>query len=198
VKVFSDKFHAALEHVLRQEGGWSDHPKDPGGATYKGITLKLYREFKRNPAITKEQLRRITAEDVYAIYHDLYWRNIRGDELPAGVDLEIFDAAVNSGVKTAGLMLQRAIGQFSPFDIKKDGVIGSQTIAAARGIVPERLLDEIGARRIVYYGLLRTFVTFGLGWARRKTSIGRAAYALVVAGRLAASFLSTEEGKSNV
>lgn len=178
-RIFSAAFHAALKHILEAEGGWSDHAKDPGGATMRGITLKVFREFHNNKALTKADLKRISMQDVYEIYHDRYWRNVRGDELPAALALMMFDAAVNSGVKNAGLALQRAIKSYSPIKLSPDGVIGPQTLAALGGLDVKRLVDEFAARRMHFYSLLRTFAFFGLGWSRRLMAAKRAADALL-------------------
>lgn len=182
-RIFSPAFHAALKHVLEAEGGWSDHAKDPGGATMRGITLKVFREHMNNPALTKADLRAIPMQTVYEIYHDRYWRNVRGDELPPALALMMFDAAVNSGVKNAGLALQRAIKSYSPFKLAPDGVLGPQTLAALKGLDVQRLVDEFAARRMHFYSLLRTFAFFGLGWSRRLMAAKRAADALLPAAK---------------
>ena len=74
-----DNFESSLKHLLPHEGGWSDHPADPGGATMKGVTLEVFREFKRNPHITKEELRNISDEDLATIYKKRYWDAVRAD-----------------------------------------------------------------------------------------------------------------------
>ena len=108
----------ALTHVLKSEGLWSDDPQDSGGATMKGITLSTYREWKRNPHISKEELRVIPDEEVYNLYKELYWNKVQGDYLPAGVDYAVFDFAVNTGVGRATKLIQEAIV------VTADGVLG--------------------------------------------------------------------------
>lgn len=182
-KMFSLAFEAALAHVLKSEGGWSDHAKDPGGATMMGVTLKLFREWRRNPAMTKADLKAITRDEVRQIYHDLFWRNIKGDELKPAVALMAMDTAVNSGVRTAIKTLQRAANEGGPFKLIADGVLGPQSLTAINAIEPSRLLDAFGAQRMVFYGLLPIFPVFCKGWSRRLFAARAAAGLLIDIGR---------------
>ena len=100
-------FAAALSAVLLHEGGWANNPKDPGGATMKGVTLATYRRYR--PGATKEQLRNISDEELRTIYRDGYWDEVRGDDLPSGIDFATFDFAVNSGPSRAAKFLQRVL-----------------------------------------------------------------------------------------
>lgn len=93
-----DNFAACLRLTLAYEGGWSDNPADPGGATMKGITLATYSAWLGKDA-TKAELKAIPQAHIEAIYRHEYWDKVRGDDLPAGLDLVAFDAAANSGVK---------------------------------------------------------------------------------------------------
>ncbi|MCW8998408.1 MAG: hypothetical protein OQK04_06795 [Kangiellaceae bacterium] len=91
-------FEHALENVLQHEGGWADHPQDPGGATMRGVTLKVFREFY-GEEMTKSDLREISFDQLGHIYKTGYWDKVWGDRLPSGIDDCAFDAAVNSGVR---------------------------------------------------------------------------------------------------
>ena len=115
-------FKKALKHVLVHEGGWADHPKDPGGATMKGITLATYRRHFGEDK-SKDDLRNITDEDLGQIYRSGYWSKCRCNELPAGVDYAVFDGAVNSGPGRGAKWLQAALGA------KQDGGIGPKTLS---------------------------------------------------------------------
>lgn len=157
-------FHQALAFVLRWEGGWADHPSDPGGATMKGITLATYTQWRisqghKKP--TKEDLRSIPDEEVEAIYRQGYWDKCRCDELPLGLALLVFDMAVNAGPSRSIRLLQEALG------VSVDGIIGPETLGAARAADPQEAAAEFTARRSMYYASLSTFGTFGLGWMRR-------------------------------
>lgn len=153
-------FPRALAVVLKHEGGWSDHPQDPGGATMKGVTLKTFSEFLKRQT-TKEELRQITDEQLRKIYRDRYWNAVAGDRLPAGLDLVVFDMAVNAGPRRAGRMLQVLLG------VTTDGAIGPRTLAAVELHDDGTLIQEYSHERRSYYRSLPTFQTFGRGWLRR-------------------------------
>jgi lysozyme family protein len=160
-----DNFNLALANVLKSEGLWSDNPQDPGGATMKGITLETYRAWKRNPHITKEQLKAIPDVDVYDLYKQEYWDKINGDNLPIGVDYAVFDAAVNMGVGRASKLLQEAVG------VTADGVIGNGTLQAISKANTRSLLENFAAEKTAFYKSLSTFPTFGVGWLRRVADV---------------------------
>jgi lysozyme family protein len=154
-------FSDALAHVLLYEGGYSDHPKDPGGATNFGITIGVLRQY-RGRAVTKADVRALTQDEAAAIYRKRYWEPAACDDLPAGVDLAMFDCAVNQGLSRARRFLQQAA------KVKADGKIGPVTMAAVKSMEGKSLLCEFMARRMNSYGSLQTlFKTFGLGWSRR-------------------------------
>lgn len=191
--VYSSAFHAALQHVLEFEGGWSDHPDDPGGKTYKGITLALLKQWRNSP-VTGEDLKALQPEEVYQIYHQLFWKAVRGDELPPALAVLVFDAAVNSGPKNAVLALQRSVNSWksAPFKLKEDGAIGAKTVGAAGSLNLRQLIAEYGARRMVFYGVLKTFRMFGFGWARRLMAGVQLAQQLAVAAAAVSAALKED------
>ncbi|AKR57111.1 hypothetical protein XM25_15175 [Devosia sp. H5989] len=154
---------AVLAETLAYEGGWSDHPSDPGGATMKGITLAVFRRYR--PGANKEQLRAISAADVERIYRDGYWAPVRGDDLPEGVDLTVFDYGVNSGPSRSARDLQRIVGA------TVDGKIGPATIALVKASAPRTVIKAHCARRLGFVQSLAIWNTFGKGWARRIAGI---------------------------
>lgn len=158
-------FEASLAHVLKHEGGWADHPADPGGATMKGVTLKTYSDWLGRQA-TKEELRNIPTEHLRTIYKARFWDAVRGDELPSGVDYVVFDMAVNSGPGRAAKMLQAAVGA------TPDGAIGPKTLAAVNAQDPATLIATFQRNRQHFLEALPTFGTFGKGWTRRVTEAG--------------------------
>lgn len=164
-------FRRVLAETLAHEGGWSDHPRDPGGATMKGVTLKTFRSYY--PGATKEDLRNITDAQLERIYREGYWDAVRGDELPAGLDLVAFDAAVNSGVSRGAKWLQQALG------VTADGKIGPATLAAARAAEPISVIDAALDRRMAFLRGLGTWDVFGKGWTRRVEAVRGAAKAMV-------------------
>jgi uncharacterized protein (TIGR02594 family) len=168
----TNKFDACLAVTLRWEGGWSDHPDDPGGATMKGITIGVYRQWKGR-AVTKDELRRITDDEVRTIYRRNYWNRVRGDDLPPGLDLVAFDAAVNSGPATGARWLQSALG------VTADGAIGPITLRAASGANDRPgVITRATSNRMAALQRMRGWPTFGRGWTNRVADVRRSALAM--------------------
>jgi len=165
-------FAACLAKTLAWEGGWSDNARDPGGATMKGITLATYRQHLAGA--TKAQLRAISDAEVEAIYRDGYWRPVKGEDLPAGIDLATFDYGVNSGPGTAARQLQRVVA------VSADGVIGPNTLKAVKIEPAADVIKKLCARRIGALRSLAIWNTFGKGWSRRVASIEASALAMVL------------------
>lgn len=159
-------FQKALKHVLKHEGGYVNHPADPGGRTYRGVTARTLGEWRGlgRPA-TKGELLGLSEAEVAEIYYQNYWRAAGCDHLPHGLAFVQFDAAVNHGPTGAVRMLQAIIRTGS------DGIWGPQTWAAlqhALAVAPvERLVGEYMAHRLRWYAALGHFSTFGKGWVRR-------------------------------
>jgi lysozyme family protein len=156
-------FEDALKLVLIHEGGYVDHPRDPGGATNKGVTLAVFQRFFGADR-SKEDLRAITDEQIQEVYKSGYWDKCKCDDLPAGVDYVVFDQAVNSGPGRSAKWLQAAIGT------TVDGGIGPQTVAAARNAAPDATVNTMCDERLTFMQNIRggsLWETFGLGWQRR-------------------------------
>lgn len=148
-------FDAAFERVIGHEGGLSDDPQDPGGLTKYGISKRAY---------PNEDIEKLTLDRAKEIYRRDYWDRIQGDQLPAWIAGQVFDAAVNSGVRQAGMWLQQAVGA------RPDGIIGAQTIATARRADPGTAVARFNALRLQFMTDLPTWPRFGRGWARRIAS----------------------------
>lgn len=157
-------FTRALSLVLKSEGGWSDNPADPGGATMKGVTLANFRRYLKADA-TKGDLRKISDEQVATVYRRFYWDAIAGAELPDGVDYAVFDFAVNSGQGRAAKYLQAAVG------VAQDGRVGPATLAAARAKPVGVVIDQLCDARLAFLRRLPTWPTFGRGWSDRVKSV---------------------------
>lgn len=151
---------ACLTKSLAYEGGYVDHPDDPGGATNMGITIRTLSEELGYPA-TKLQVLNLTRAEAQAIYERRYWRPIRGEDLPPGVDLSTFDYGINSGPSRAAKDLQRAVGA------EVDGRIGDKTLKAVALIKPAEVVKAHCARRLAFVKSLAIWNTFGKGWSRR-------------------------------
>lgn len=164
-------FDGALKRVLVHEGGYAEHPADPGGATMQGITQRVYDGWRRRHGQPVRPVRRIAPQEVAAIYRRQYWDAVRADDLPAGLDYALFDAAVNSGPAQAAKWLQRTLG------VAPDGQVGEATLAALDGRAVAALVDALCDRRLAMLRGLRTFPTFGAGWTRRVAEVRAAAKA---------------------
>lgn len=165
----ASSFDEALRRVLVHEGGYADHPADPGGATMKGVTQRVYDGWRRRHGVPPRAVRLIEPGEVAAIYRRQYWDALRADDLPAGIDYALFDAAVNSGPGQAAKWLQRTLG------VAADGQIGEATLAALEGRDVAALVDGLCDRRLAMLRALRTFPTFGAGWTRRVAEVRAAA-----------------------
>ncbi len=165
-------FQRALKLVLKHEGGWSDHPKDPGGATMKGVTLANFRRYVKADA-NKDDLRKITDEQIATVYRRFYWDAIAGAELPGGVDYAVFDFAVNSGPARAAKYLQKIVGA------KVDGRVGPATIAATKNMMRATIIHDLCDARMGYLqGLKKLWPTFKNGWTIRVADVRGEALAL--------------------
>ena len=156
----SNKFSEALEVILHHEGGYVNHPKDPGGETNLGVTKRVYEDFGG----TKD-MKELTKEDVEPIYKKNYWDRVKGDDLPEGLDLCIFDFAVNAGPGRAAKFIQRLV------KTTVDGGIGPNTLKCINDHVEHygvaTTIDQYQSERQNYYESLSNFETFGRGWTRR-------------------------------
>lgn len=163
----AQNYARALSRVLVHEGGYADHPKDPGGATMKGVTQGVYDAYRKRRGEAKRSVRQITEAELQAIYRRQYWDVVKGDSLPEGVDYAVFDGAVNSGPSQAVKWLQRALGS-----VKVDGVIGEATLAAVEAYPDhDRLIALMLGRRLAFLQALRTWSTFGRGWSGRVAQV---------------------------
>jgi len=142
-------FDAALKLVLRYEGGYGNDPDDPGGETYKGISRRNHGAWAGWPRIDAHKghgdfSKRLEGDArlqtlVADVYKDSYWLRNLCDQLPAGIDLVVFDTAVNMGSGKAGRFLQQGVNKLLAGPVLKvDGVIGVLTLAAVNGLDRER------------------------------------------------------------
>ena len=155
-------YDKCLETILHHEGGYVNHPKDPGGETNLGVTKRVYEEFGG-----AKDMKDLTVEDVAPIYKKGYWDKMKGDDLPSGLDLCVFDFGVNAGPGRSAKYLQTMIGTVA------DGGIGPNTLKAVANYVEEvgleQAVENFQEARQGYYEKLSTFDTFGKGWTRRVT-----------------------------
>lgn len=145
-------FDKAFERLIGHEGGYVNHPQDPGGETNFGITKRSY------PA---EDIRGMTLERAKAIYLRDFWDRAGCGYVPASAAFDLFDMAVNSGVKPAIMAMQRAIGADA------DGVIGPKTLMLLNYVDPLRFRMRFNGHRLQLMSSLPTWPAFGRGWANR-------------------------------
>jgi lysozyme family protein len=150
--------------VIKSEGGFVNHPKDPGGMTNLGVTRSAWEAFI-NQKVTEDEMRALTPELVKPFYKALYWDRIKGDSLPDGVDYAAYDLAVNSGPHRAAQYLQEIAG------VTADGMIGPKSLEAIKSCNAEETADAICDMRLDFLKRLATFDTFGKGWSRRVAEV---------------------------
>lgn len=153
-------FEKALALVLQHEGGFAQHPDDPGGATNFGITLETLSRAREGP-VSAEDVRLLTKEEATGIYRRFYWDPIRADELPSGVGLALFDFAVNSGPERAVMTLQKILG------VEADGLIGPLTLGALATADVVETIRRLTRERLGFLSRLLIWPVFGRGWRRR-------------------------------
>ncbi|MBN9333247.1 glycosyl hydrolase 108 family protein [Devosia sp.] len=171
-----ERFEKCLGEVLRHEGGYVDHPDDPGGATNLGITRKtLARWRKVSPwtALPNAEVQALTRGEAALIYRANYWNTCSAGSMPRGIDLALFDFAVNSGPDRAVRVLQAALG------VAADGAVGPVTLAAAQAADAKRAINGLCDKRLSFLRGLASFSVFGRGWTRRVAEIRAAALAEV-------------------
>lgn len=147
-----DAFQRAFELVIGHEGGYVNDPRDPGGETKYGISKRA------NPDV---DVRNLTLAQAQWIYRQRYWLPLHADAMPEAAAIQVFDAAVNHGIKPAVRMLQRALG------VPVDGVIGPVTLNAMLSVDDARFVAHFAAERLSYYTDLAGWDTYGRGWTRR-------------------------------
>lgn len=165
----------ALARLLQHEGGYSNHPDDPGGPTNFGITIADYRRYVKRDA-TAADVRAMSVDEAKVIYRRRYWDAQRCDELPAGVDYAVFDYGVNSGIGRSGQVLRRVLALPDNRSAVSDEVVEAARRADARAAVVA-ICDE----RLRFLKSLRTWEVFGRGWARRVSEVKAAALAMAQA-----------------
>lgn len=157
-------FEKALAAVLHHEGGFVNHPDDPGGMTNLGCTKTVWEEHCGHP-VDEKAMRALTPADVAPLYKRKYWDKIQGDELPNGVDYAVFDCAINSGPGRAAKFLQACVG------VEPDGGIGPKTLAAVKAFNSKQLVEDYSKRRLSFLMDLPKWSVFGKGWSRRVSEV---------------------------
>jgi lysozyme family protein len=167
-----ENFDKALAAVLHHEGGFVNHPSDPGGMTNLGCTKTTWEEWVGHP-VDEKTMRALTPADVAPLYKRKYWDKIKGDELPNGIDYACFDAAINSGPGRSVKWLQGCVGA------DMDGALGPKTLALVAAADQKELVEDYAKRRLSFLQDLPTFQTFGRGWSRRVIEVNAVALSML-------------------
>jgi lysozyme family protein len=168
-----DNFELSLQKVIEHEGGYVNHPADPGGMTNLGVTKRVWEEWVGHPVGEKE-MRALTAAQVAPLYKRKYWDAIHGDQLPSGLDYCLFDTAINSGVGRASKFIQEMVG------VAADGAIGNNTLLAISQFKDVKMLvDEYCDKRLDFLQKLKTWPVFGKGWGRRVADVRESATRMI-------------------
>lgn len=164
-------FDDALRFTLQYEGGYSNDPDDPGGATNKGITQRTYDAHRAATGLARAHVKTITQGEVEEIYRRDYWGKAHCDSLPGRLAVAVFDTAVNCGVSRAAKWLQKAVCA------KADGVIGPKTIEAAAGTDEHQAIKDFLDLRLNHYDDIiaanHKLAKFERGWTNRVNALRR-------------------------
>lgn len=145
----TDRFEICHPITAKWEGGWSDHPSDPGGKTMYGITEVRWHEYQDKLGIKRTPVRNVTTSQALKFYRSEFWLACSADKLFPGVDLAVYDASVNSGVSRGRKWL----------------------LASAGGNDHSETVKKICRARLSFMQSLKIWKTFGKGWGRRVADI---------------------------
>lgn len=165
-------FSESFEHVLGHEGGYQRDPRDRGNWTSGQIGVGENKGTKWGISAMSYphlDIKNLTKADAQAIYARDYWGPIQGDRLPMGVDLAVFDAAVNSGRTRAAQWLQHVVGA------EMDGLIGEETLAKLETMDPAKVVADYNRNRLDFMQRIPTWNVYGRGWRNRVNAIQRVA-----------------------
>ena len=173
-------FTAALDHILKSEGGFQDDPRDEGnklpdgrrGCTNLGVTQAVWEAYVGHKVSTAD-MNALTPAKVAPLYKHKYWDVVHGDDLPSGVDYIVFDFAINAGAGRAIKILQTVVG------VLPDGSVGPKTILAVGAMGSKAVIQEYTIAKEAFYRSLRSFSIYGKGWLARTSAVDATAKTLI-------------------
>lgn len=161
----SPRFKECLKFVLKWEGGYSNHPADPGGATNMGITQSVYNAWRKSKNLPPQNVKLITKSEIEQIYWEKYWQPLRCDELPKPLDLVVFDSGVNCGIGRAAKWLNQSL------NLPAATKISNNTITTAKKLNPIAIARKVLELREKHYktivGANPKLKVFLKGWMNR-------------------------------
>lgn len=165
-------YDTSISRVLKHEGGYTNHPQDPGGPTNWGITIHDARKYWK-PNATAADVKAMPLAIAKTIYRQRYWDNQLCDRLEGGVDYAMFDYGVNSGVGRSGKVLRRLLRLPD-----NTSVVTADVVKAANLKDSAQLSAAICDERLAFLKALKTWPTFGSGWGRRVAEVKAASRAM--------------------
>lgn len=188
---YPKNFDIANSFTQKWEKGYVNHPKDPGGATYNGVSLR----FLKQTGIDINGDGRIDAKDIEALYlrkdqatvdsifYKAFWRDPKLDQYAAALTVQIalYDTNVNTGRTQSVKCLQRACNAMSDKkELVVDGIVGPKTLAAFERHIKLGLETHLARAfidaRLDFHNLLvnnspypdgRDYRPFAKGWRNR-------------------------------
>lgn len=166
----ASNYAESIKRVLKWEGGYVNHPADPGGPTNFGITLAVYKA-NGHPNATAADIRAMKIEEAGMIYRLKYAKPIAFDQHKMGVDYSLLDYAVHSGTGRANKVIRRVCGL-------PDNAPFADLMTAINKRDPKKVVAAINSERLRFLQSLSTWGTFGKGWGRRMQDVSAAALAM--------------------
>lgn len=164
----NNAFKQAVKELLRAEGGYVDHPSDPGGATNYGISLRWYKQAVDEDAEPYD-IEQLSKGQAKSLYYRFFWssdrHNISYDDLPQGVAYCLFFLAVNTGRPRAHRLLQKTLKKMGQ-NLKVDGLLGRRTKLASSAVDERELISRLSVETISFYLKLNK-PEFQEGWIYR-------------------------------
>jgi lysozyme family protein len=167
-----NNYEFSLAQVLKSEGGYVNHPKDPGGETNMGVTKAAWSTWLKRTILPGE-MAQLTHADIIPFYKALYWDKSYCNQLPTGIDYMVFDASVNMGVGQSIKLFQKSLGGVP------DGIIGPNTMKLINEMNVKTMIDKYSAQKEMFYRSLGTFPTFGKGWLARVERVKQTALSML-------------------
>lgn len=163
----------ALKWILKAEGGYVNHPQDPGGETNKGITVGTLSRARKDGLTKTQSVKDLTNEDVNIIYSKYYWEPCKADKIIAPVNLVHFDCTINCGVGGSAKQIQRAYNSFGGRQVKIQGKIANELVELINKVESIDMVKAYFDERLRFYKSLKTFATFGKGWTNRLKNLAK-------------------------
>lgn len=151
------EFHRAVRHILKNEGGFVDHPNDPGGSTKYGISLRFLRaadiRVRGSMDITIEDILDLTEEKAIEIYKEHFWDPHNYELINSQkVATKVFDLCVNIGPRKANSLLQEGANYLLGESLTVDSIIGPKSISAVNSC------DETLLKGYIIQGSMRHYL----------------------------------------